>query len=1123
MKPFHEANAKLTGFCTHPDSVVKLTVDPKDEDKLFRKQYPIATSLMVPVIDILKNWRDTGIIKRYPLSCKFNNPLLAVPKKDDQGKMTGVRLCLDIRTLNKFLIEDDKFQLPFIPDVLTALGGGALFGEYDLSSAYNQFKLAIESQKYTAFTWPGAGGKGEQWVFEGCPFGIKHIPSLFQRFIVHLFRDMPFVFAYIDNIAFASATWKEHLEHARMIVERLTSVNLRIKPSSYNIGNTQIKLLGHVISIKGVSIDPEKAKMIMDWPEPREGSNLASALGLGAFLRDHIRHYAEVTAPLEALKKQKVIEWDDTTRSHWKLFKRAFATAPILRFPDPRKRVVIAHDASQTGIGGVLYQPDDDELTITPDNIVAICSKQLNGSQRNYPVYKKELWGLIYCLRKFHSFIWGRRDVTVLTDHKPLVHILNQRNMTVALQQWVDVLMDYDLDIKYRPGVLHVAPDALSRMYTATYGDTSITWGVPANIKILENFEKVSSPSDYLCQQSLEEIKPLSAVRKRHQDLNDEGSRGGKKQGKKQVSDQPQPSLPARPYDNDDELDPAYIRSIFGSDDRSPFTLEELDELELAKTAGPIYAAHECFTARIATLAARDRGELAHEQLDYDELVAFTASGSTDAVPRARTLTDAEKLLVAQEKRGRKSPESEEQKQDLLHRAHEAGHFGEKAMLHHIDRQGYWWPKIRNDIQALIDECMDCRKHTVVKHGFRPSQSVTADGPGDHIQIDLAQFAKSEEGHEYCLVFVDVFTGFIVLRPMKNKKASTVARELWQIFCILGVPKVLQSDNGTEFCNQYMRALTTLIGVPHRFISEYNPRADGKVERVVRTVKQTVMKLLHGASSLWHLHLPYVQLSYNDKVQSLTGSTPFSLMFGRSPNNAKNYQADPVTGQPTLVSDWKKHQEQVLSLILPAVRKRMDDEQAKYRKRLDETRGLLTSYEIPAGSSVMIKDPKYLLNPGMRPTHAPMYIGPYIVARQNKYGTYILRDETGELLDRSVPLDQIKVRLNPHRPFKRGPAVFAPNVQIDEDSKQDVPVHVVDKILSHQLTDTDILYHVKWQGRPLSDSTWIKEGGVLDAATIDKYYREAAVKNDGKRFTRGRALCIRAVYPPELAALTRSD
>ena len=187
-----------------------------------------------------------------------------------------------------------------------------------------------------------------------------------------------------------------------------------------------------------------------------------------------------------------------------------------------------------------------------------------------------------------------------------------------------------------------------------------------------------------------------------------------------------------------------------------------------------------------------------------------------------------------------------------------------------------------------------------------------------------------------------MFTGFIVLRPLKDKKASTVAREVWKIFCILGVPKVLQCDNGTEFCNQYLRALTSLIGVPHRFISEYNPRADGNVERVVRTIKQTVMKLLHGSHSLWHLHLPYVQLSYNDKVQSLTVSNPFSFMFGRSPNNLKSYNSDPLTGQPTSIADWKKHQEQVLSLILPAVRKRIDEEQAKYRKRLDETRSLIT-------------------------------------------------------------------------------------------------------------------------------------------------------------------------------------
>ena len=194
-----------------------------------------------------------------------------------------------------------------------------------------------------------------------------------------------------------------------------------------------------------MELDPEKVEMIEKWELPQTGERLQSALGLGAYLRDHIRHYADLAAPLEAVKKEKVIQWDDKLKRHWQLWKRAFSTAPIISFPNPEKRFVLATDASQTGIGGILYQPDDDNDTITKDNIVAITSKQLNGSQRNYPVYKKELWGVVYCLRKFHSFIWGRRNVKVLTDHKPLIHILQQRQMTVALQQWVDVILDYDL------------------------------------------------------------------------------------------------------------------------------------------------------------------------------------------------------------------------------------------------------------------------------------------------------------------------------------------------------------------------------------------------------------------------------------------------------------------------------------------------------------------------------------------------------------------------------------------------------------------------------------------------------------------------------------------------------
>lgn len=160
-------------------------------------------------------------------------------------------------------------------------------------------------------------------------------------------------------------------------------------------------------------MDPEKRDIMLQWPKPSTGSELASFLGLGTFLRDHIRYYADITAPFEKMKKVTAIAWTEQLEQQWEVVKRAFATAPFLTFPDFNKRFVIATDASQTGVGGLLYQPSDEDNTITASNIVGIVSKQLNESQRRCAVYKKELWAVVYCLRKFHTFVHGRRDVTV--------------------------------------------------------------------------------------------------------------------------------------------------------------------------------------------------------------------------------------------------------------------------------------------------------------------------------------------------------------------------------------------------------------------------------------------------------------------------------------------------------------------------------------------------------------------------------------------------------------------------------------------------------------------------------------------------------------------------------------
>src|SRR6202789_2043471 len=157
--------------------------------------------------------------------------------------------------------------------------------------------------------------------------------------------------------------------------------------------------------------------------------------------------------------------------------KQAIFTAPVLTTPDYDRPFHIATDASQTGIGGVLFQPRTDTEFITPTNIVAICSKKLNPSQHRWSAYKKELYGVVYSLRKFHTYVWGRHDLVVHTDHKPLIHIFSSSQLSPALQQWLDVILDYYFDIVHRDGILNIVPDQLSRMFGAAYSQ-SPAWGV---------------------------------------------------------------------------------------------------------------------------------------------------------------------------------------------------------------------------------------------------------------------------------------------------------------------------------------------------------------------------------------------------------------------------------------------------------------------------------------------------------------------------------------------------------------------------------------------------------------------------------------------------------------------
>lgn len=395
---------------------------------------------------------------------------------------------------------------------------------------------------------------------------------------------------------------------------------------------------------------------------------------------------------------------------------------------------------------------------------------------------------------------------------------------------------------------------------------------------------------------------------------------------------------------------------------------------------------------------------------------------------------------------------------------------------------------MKDDINRAIAHCERCQRYTVVKTGYHPHRAITALLPGDHYQIDFASFPASTEGYTHCLVLVDVFTGFVILRAVKDTTALSTARTLFDIFSIIGIPRILQSDNGDGFSSELIHALTHLLGIQHRFIAAYNPRADGKVERVVRTIKTTIMKLLRGANIFWPLHLSYVQYAYNDKIHTLTGSSPFSLMFGRAPNMPADY-THTVIATPTDINNahitWRQHQQQLISLIFPAINKRVTAAQQKYIDRLNTTRNIIT-HSLPPGTRVMLKDPAYILDKSIKPGREPTYMGAYTIVRRLPTGPYIVKDDTDVTIDRPIPLDQMRVL--PARP--------APTHSADDSNDDEDAIYEVDKIIDHRIVDGHRLeYKVKWKGYPLDQASWEEENNIIDTNCIHLYFKELQKKS----------------------------
>ncbi|MCO5587187.1 hypothetical protein L7F22_041134 [Adiantum nelumboides] len=209
-----------------------------------------------------------------------------------------------------------------------------------------------------------------------------------------------------------------------------------------------------IISADGISVDPEKIKDIVEWPQPSSVSKVRGFLGITGWYRIIVKDYALIAAPLTGLlKKGMRIDWKAEHEASFSELKGYLVFSPILKLPNFSKEFEVVTDASGLALGGVLTQerrPVDYTL------------RKLRDHERNYPTHDLELLAVIHALKLWRHYLLSRK-FQLVTDHKSLKWIFTQPNLNMRQRRWIELLQKYDFDIKYRPGKNNVVADGLSR------------------------------------------------------------------------------------------------------------------------------------------------------------------------------------------------------------------------------------------------------------------------------------------------------------------------------------------------------------------------------------------------------------------------------------------------------------------------------------------------------------------------------------------------------------------------------------------------------------------------------------------------------------------------------------
>ncbi|XP_029054611.2 uncharacterized protein K02A2.6-like [Osmia bicornis bicornis] len=405
----------------------------------------IPYTLFSSVKEELDRMEAKGIIKRITEPTEWVSQMVVVMKKDKT-----LRICLDPRPLNR-AIKREHYMFPKFEEIVARLKNAKVFCKLDAQSGFWMVPLDEGSSKLCTFQTHWG-----RYSFNRLPFGLKSAPEICHRIIAQTVEGIRNVASYQDDLLI----WAESEEELKEILMEVLQTARRkgiFNPGKCIFNASKVEFLGHNISPTRISVANEKIKAVEGLKKPTDKKSLQRILGLFNYVAKFIPNYSELTASLRELLKDDVIFiWLPIHDEVFNKLKKIITSEPVLGLYDEEKEIEISVDASSTAVGAVLLQERKP---------VAYASRALTEVQTRYSQIEKELLAVCFGMEKFELYIFGKKQVQVETDHKPLLGLIKKPLHVVPtrLQRMLLRLQPYCFNLSYTPGKQMQIADTLSR------------------------------------------------------------------------------------------------------------------------------------------------------------------------------------------------------------------------------------------------------------------------------------------------------------------------------------------------------------------------------------------------------------------------------------------------------------------------------------------------------------------------------------------------------------------------------------------------------------------------------------------------------------------------------------